>query len=109
MKNVYDRISNGLKDRFDCINKAEKSRFFIFKWNICIYYKNNSIVKTCYGLLYEYKKYIDTYEFIFELNSFIQHVCSCIQLENKLINTRFHEIFNYIFLNDFKIIILLYV
>jgi len=98
MKNVCDRILNGLKERFDSIDEAAKDFSFLdgkFLFSMpTIQFKKHAM-----DFCIKYEKDIDKNELILELDSFTQHA---IQLDNKLIDARPHEILNFILKNGLQ-------
>lgn len=98
MKNVYDRILNGLKERFDSIDEAAKD-FSFLDGKFLFSMPTIQLKKHAMDFCIKYEKDIDKNEFILELDSFTQHA---IQLDNKLINARSHEILNFILKNGLQ-------
>jgi len=98
MKNVCDRILNGLKERFDSIDEAAKD-FSFLDGKFLFSMPTIQLKKHAMDFCIKYEKDIDKNELILELDSFTQHA---IQLDNKLIDARSHEILNFILKNSLQ-------
>ncbi|KAL4126085.1 hypothetical protein QTP88_010314 [Uroleucon formosanum] len=98
MKNVCDRISNGLKERFDSIDEAAQD-FSFLDGKFLFTLPTIQLKKHAMDFCIKYEKDIDKIEFILELDSFTQHV---FQLENKLIDARSDEILSFILKNGLQ-------